>query len=331
MKKIIYIFAIMLFALVSCDKEELTITDSTKVTEKEILTFATQEEFEQTLAKVNAMTNEERLLWEKEQGFKSFGTICDEYYASLDPKDYKTFDELKSKLNHNFSNLYEEDGSYFLEPKLLSDGRRYLMGERRMIIVADNALKVFDKGDIVTSINNIDLLMNQKSYSLAINELAEDKVVMKTRKIDENTSKVKIVRQFSENKSYMLRLHVALWQFAVNLGIDGFRRELFCIIQNYERFLGVYWITGLPTQCNVNIVAKGNDGVEQSISLNGLYIIRSSFDNDLKDIGTKGEGGVSVAGSSFFYKIETFNVNINNSLPGRSNCKIEFSDVDLRW
>lgn len=129
----------------------------------------------------------------------------------------------------------------------------------------------------------------------------------------------------------MLRLHVGLWQFPVWLGFDGLRRELFCIIQNYERHLGVYWITGLPTQCNVNIVAKGDDGVVQSISLNGDFKIRSSFDNDLKDIGTKGESGASIAGSSFFYKIETFNVNINNSLPNKSNCIIAFSDVDLRW
>lgn len=173
----------MLFALVSCDKEEVAITDSSKVTEKEILTFATQEEFEQTLAKVNAMTKEDRLLWEKEQGFKSFGTICDEYYESLNPNDYKTVEELKLKLNNEFTRLYEEEGNYFIEPMLLSDGRRFLIGERKTVIVAEKALKVFDEGEIITSKNNIELLMNQKSYSLALNELAADKAIMKSRGI----------------------------------------------------------------------------------------------------------------------------------------------------
>ena len=67
MKKVIFIFAIILTALTSCEKEEIIVSETSKPQNKEILTFATQEEFEETLAKVNAMSKEERLAWEKEQ------------------------------------------------------------------------------------------------------------------------------------------------------------------------------------------------------------------------------------------------------------------------
>jgi hypothetical protein len=69
MKK--YILSIVTFAIififVPCDKEELSIDASQTIKETDIPTFATHEDFEKTLEKVNCMTKEEILTWEKEK------------------------------------------------------------------------------------------------------------------------------------------------------------------------------------------------------------------------------------------------------------------------
>lgn len=165
MKKIIYIFAIMLFALVSCDKEEVSITDNTKVTEQEILTFATQEEFELTLAKVNAMTKEERLLWEKEQGFKSFGTICDEFYESIDFESLKSIDMLKTMDTNKLIKIYSFEKETIIEPIEIDAKERFLMNKNKMYIVSNMVFKIVDSKQISTSISHIEALSEINSFN----------------------------------------------------------------------------------------------------------------------------------------------------------------------
>jgi len=96
MRKNIFTIAIIaiIFVLSSCEKDEVAQSQPQASTTKDILTFATQEDFDKTLAKVNAMTKEERLAWEKEQGFKSFGTMCDEFYETIDPSSFKSLEEV---------------------------------------------------------------------------------------------------------------------------------------------------------------------------------------------------------------------------------------------
>ena len=81
------------FALTSCSKtsDELASVASTK---QDILTFKTTEEFNATVQKVNSMKADERVAWEKSQGFKSFGTICDEFYATIEPQNFKTIEQV---------------------------------------------------------------------------------------------------------------------------------------------------------------------------------------------------------------------------------------------
>lgn len=155
----------MLFALVSCDKEEVSITDNTKVTEQEILTFATQEEFELTLAKVNAMTKEERLLWEKEQGFKSFGTICDEFYESIDFESLKSIDMLKTMDTNKLIKIYSFEKETIIEPIEIDAKERFLMNKNKMYIVSNMVFKIVDSKQISTSISHIEALSEINSFN----------------------------------------------------------------------------------------------------------------------------------------------------------------------
>lgn len=34
------------------------------------------------------MTKDERLLYEKSHGYKSFGRLCDEFYQNIDPEEF---------------------------------------------------------------------------------------------------------------------------------------------------------------------------------------------------------------------------------------------------
>ena len=325
MKRIIYYLALAMLVLTSCDKEELSITEPTASTKKDILTFATQEDFDKTLAKINAMSKEQRLAWEKEQGFKSFGTICDEFYETLNPLNYSNIEQVQKLTNINLLSVYEEDGNFFIEPKYIKEPRRNLMNNEMMYLIKDKVVKIFDEGDVYTSIININTLRNINNYQNANDALCVNNGLMKITKIDENTSKVKMIRDFSENKKFMLRLHVGLWQYYAMFGFDGARREIFCIIQNYERVLGIYWITGLPTKVYTKISANGANGLLQSINLDGTFLIRSSLDNDIQTIGTidSSSGGWSYSGSDFSYWIEKFEVDIDNLQVGDWNCKIK--------
>ncbi len=92
--KFISILLLSVF-LYSCETDEVQSTASSTSTKQDILTFKTVDEFNETLAKVNAMTKTERKAWENERGFKSFGTICEEFYNSINFDDFSTIAQIK--------------------------------------------------------------------------------------------------------------------------------------------------------------------------------------------------------------------------------------------
>jgi hypothetical protein len=146
MKK--YILSIVTFAIififVSCDKEELSMDTSQTIKETDILTFATLEDFEKTLEKVNSMTKEERLAWEKENNFSSFGTISEQYYEILKLNDYKTIDQLKNNSDEKLINIYKEAGDFYIEPSEFSSRYKYVMNKDKMYIISNRVFKIID-------------------------------------------------------------------------------------------------------------------------------------------------------------------------------------------
>jgi hypothetical protein len=166
MKKVIFIFAIILTALTSCEKEEITVSETSKPQNKEILTFATQEEFEETLAKVNAMSKEERLAWEKEQGFKSFGTISDEFYETIDFENCKTIDDVKKHDPENkFLDIFIESGVYHVGIKEQNTTERFIANSDKIFIVGDRAVKLLDSKYAYTNISDIQSLKKINTFS----------------------------------------------------------------------------------------------------------------------------------------------------------------------
>ncbi len=146
MRKNIISIAIIaiIFVLSSCEKDEVALSQPQANATKDILTFATQEDFDKTLAKVNAMTKEERIAWEKKQGFKSFGSKSDSIYENTNPDNFKSKVEMEEFLK-KYSNYFEVNtnvnGVMYVDLIEHSNDLRYLMNEDKMLIVGDKAFK----------------------------------------------------------------------------------------------------------------------------------------------------------------------------------------------
>ena len=154
------------FVMTSCSKtsDELASVASTK---QDILTFKTTEEFNSTVQKVNSMKTDERISWEKSQGFKSFGTICNDFYATINPQDFKTIKEIEdfvAKNNDKIQIYVNKDGDKYCEVQEFDNSARYLMNKEKMYIVGSTVVKQFLEGTVSTDIANIDVLKNAKSY-----------------------------------------------------------------------------------------------------------------------------------------------------------------------
>jgi len=130
------IFAVLAFTFVltGCSNEneegELSIASE----KLDILTFATQEDFDKTLVKVNAMTKEQRKAWEKEQGFESFGTICDEFYETIDPVNFKSKEEVNAFVAKNSDKIEfytSSDGENYCVTKDFRVTEKYLLNKKQ--------------------------------------------------------------------------------------------------------------------------------------------------------------------------------------------------------
>jgi len=111
------------------------------------------------------MTEEQRLAWEKQQGFTSFATKSNAVYAHVAEKEL-SIDELKKEIVQydNLLSLKSDNNSEFvLEHALESTPKRFLCNADRIFKIGNTLYKVFE--------NNI-VICNEKHYTklLSLNE-----------------------------------------------------------------------------------------------------------------------------------------------------------------
>lgn len=210
------------FALTSCDKNEDAISEIQKSPKTDILTFATQEDFDKTLVKVNSMTKEERLAWEKEQGFKSFGTICDEFYETIKPESFKSVEEIKAFVTKNSDKIEfytSSDGETYCVTKDFLSPERYLTNENQTCKI-NNKVIVYSSNEIST---NQSLFMQKAASSVVTAADKSDDKVIKGPGIGDDDS---------------YRLHVWL---STELGGNGTKHYSMLSIKNFYRSLGIWF------------------------------------------------------------------------------------------
>ena len=262
MKRIIYYLALAMLVLTSCDKEELSITEPTASTKKDILSFATQEDFDKTLAKVNAMTKTERLAWEKQQGFKSFGTMCDEFYETINPANFKSTEDIKAFVAKNSDKIEfytSSDGENYCEPRDYNGLYRNIIGEYEMFIIGDKVFKIIGDKLITTSLENIDKLKkcnkkssfeNNPSFEIQSTLENEKSIISKVSNAIENSAyKEGTIKIGSDNYKLKLYLRTTSYrdltdpssQYPNLFKYPAYRNTEYRVI-NYARWMMIWWV-----------------------------------------------------------------------------------------
>ncbi|MEA4935779.1 MAG: hypothetical protein VB102_03950 [Paludibacter sp.] len=257
MNKLICIFAVVMgMMFTSCDKEEVVNPDTKN--KENILVFKSVEEFNNTLTEVNAMSEPERLEWERQQRFKSFGTISSERYYSIDFSKYKNVEEIKNDVAiQQYVKVLSEDNETYVLPKETNNRERYLMNEDAMYIIGNRVVKYYDGQKISTHISQLNILKETTDYLTALKKINVDEEGMNkvlpdpNIEIEENTDRVKIFKKYDNSKTYMLRIHTAVYRYWIP---SETRKQVFFIIQNYKKgFLGIYWLKNYSTQFRFDI------------------------------------------------------------------------------
>ncbi len=247
MKKVIFIFAIILTALTSCEKEEITVSETSKPQNKEILTFATQEEFEETLAKVNAMSKEERLAWEKEQGFKSFGTICDEFYETIDPERFKSSEEVKAfvaKHSDKIEFYTSSDGEIYCVTKHFKIKEKYMINKNLACKIGEQYYTFHNK-----SINTNNLFLKKATNTVITEADAYGNASI-------------------GNDTYRIHTWIDTYLFQNE-------HRVAILVKNFSRSLGIWWLKDAMTTINFTFTTSDSQNNTNSSSFNTIKY----FDN----------------------------------------------------
>jgi len=231
----------------ACEKEDVLNSDTK--TKKDILTFKSIEEFNNTLAKVNAMPELERLEWERQQGFKSFGTICDEFYETIEPKKFKSIEEIKSFVSANNDKIqfYENpNGDTYCVTNEFKNLERYILNKDRMYIIGTEAFKKYNEGLVVSDISNIDKLKSAKNYdeldaSIGIKSIQKSSPIQKASNANVTNADAyndKVIKGPGWGDDDTYRLHV--W-ISTELGGSGTKHFSMLCIKNFYRALGIWF------------------------------------------------------------------------------------------
>jgi hypothetical protein len=98
----------------SCKNDESSLFDEPSGIDKSIniLKFTSEVDYNNMCVKIHDMSKEERILWEEQNKLKSFGSIAEELYSSIDFESLKNIEELNELVSqHNEYLEYFEDAN----------------------------------------------------------------------------------------------------------------------------------------------------------------------------------------------------------------------------
>lgn len=177
MKKFrLYLLLCMCYSIMfsACSKDDNPIEGVLFAKEK-VQSFANDSLFNLAFSEVIALTKEERELKETKQGFKSFGTICQEFYETINPDQFKNIEELKMFVAENSEYLQlipEQNGEYTLEVIAYDNPYRYLVNENREVKIGEKKYKLMETslvditGEVLPQINKIQKASIQEGCKL---------------------------------------------------------------------------------------------------------------------------------------------------------------------
>lgn len=269
------------FVLISCDKNELISSEIEIQSNQNILSFKTEYDYQQELKKVNSMTEEQRLLWEKENGFQSLGTICNEFYNTIDPKQFNDLDEIKNFVLNNADKiqLVEVSGELYCEPKYNNSTQKYLVNKKLQVCIADKILYLNEEGNLspdstsmISSISVKNIISKNNSLSKMKNAFVTEYDVVDTCTI--GADNYKMVFTLSTRNEYDSYVTYIVRQVR---------------LKNYARWLAVWWLRTYNSTYTVKV--KGTDITYGNWFLDGPNVTKDVKSVDLLYQRIPGPGG----------------------------------------
>ncbi len=275
------IFQLVLVSVIfiSCEKEDVANQQTTTKKAQNILTFKTVEEFNETLFKVNSMNETERKKWETEQGFESFGTICDEFYKNIDPKSFKNYNEVGNFVAKNsfYIELFtDENNETFCIPKEFYNTERFILNQDKMYIIGTTVFKKFDEKLIATNILNFNEIYKAEKISDLKTNIKDEQATLMQKAISANITEASasgtcVIGTTIWNKdSYKVTAKIKTEPVSA-----GFYTTL--SIYNYSMTLAIWWyIDAFSNYSFSYTVTDSNNNVRSASTSSGVWVTSSN-------------------------------------------------------
>lgn len=166
MRKIsVFLISTMILGLVACNED--VITDNESIQEDNVLHFETVDDMNAELSALNEMSLSEKASWAASKGFTSYGVEAEFFYDKIDPESFASEDEIIEFVNNS---MYLEIRTDVENEKSVDiiDGDnplRYFVNNEKYFIVGDQAVKIFGRNSVSTSVENMIALKELEDVS----------------------------------------------------------------------------------------------------------------------------------------------------------------------
>ncbi|MFA9389969.1 MAG: hypothetical protein ACERKD_09185 [Prolixibacteraceae bacterium] len=166
MRKIrVYLIATMILGFIACNED--VIKDNESIQKDNVLHFETVNEMNAELSALNEMSLSEKASWAASKGFTSYGVEAELFYDKMDPESLASEDEIIEFVNNS---MYLEIRTDVENEKSVDiiDGDnplRYFVNNEKYFIVGDQAVKIFGRNSVSTSVENMIALKELEDVS----------------------------------------------------------------------------------------------------------------------------------------------------------------------
>ena len=256
-KKITFITSIitalaMAVTVVSCTKDGDLLKEV--ISETPIQSFANDSSLNVALHEILSLSQEGRIAKDADRKFKSFGTIAQEFYETIDPDQFQSLEEIKAfveKHSEYIQLIPEENGEYTLEVTSYNNPYRYLANKNREIKVGGSICKVAEES-VIDAKTGLEV-----AFSPFKESVMERSITRKSNKVKETEVKETDDRIIVESSKQLIGSHFYATpttgnnRLVVNFknvilvpATNSFPILTYFRVQPYKKTLGVWF------QCN---------------------------------------------------------------------------------
>jgi hypothetical protein len=166
MRKIcVFLFVTMILGFVSCNND--FVTDNESIQEDNILCFESLADMKAELSVLKEMSTSEKAIWAANKGFTSYGVEADLFYDKIDPESFTSEDEIIEFVKNSKYLEIRTDTENEKSVDIIDGDNplRYFVNDEKCLIVGDQAVKIFGKNSVWSSVENMIALKGVEDVS----------------------------------------------------------------------------------------------------------------------------------------------------------------------